>query len=134
MAGVRSALLETAEVGFLGKGSLVGVLFEIHSLEYTQDVNISMIKKACSDAVSMLFKKASIVLYEPYMALHLECPVEFAGVVTNDIQSIAPWRSTPMHGVLAVERIFGARYPLFLKCNRKVELQVLFTVPYKRVL
>lgn len=87
LAGVRSALLETAEVGFLGKGSLVGVLFEIHSLEYTQDVNISMIKKACSDAVSMLFKKASIVLYEPYMALHLECPVEFAGVVTNDIQS-----------------------------------------------
>lgn len=87
LAGVRSALLETAEVGFLGKGSLVGVLFEIHSLEYTQDVNISMIKKACADAVLILLKQVKIVLYEPYMALHLECPVEFAGVVTNDIQS-----------------------------------------------
>lgn len=87
LAGIRSALLESAEIGFLGKGSLVGVLFEIHSLEYTEDVSIPMIKKACSDAVAILLKQANIVLYEPYMELHLECPVEFAGAVTNDIQA-----------------------------------------------
>lgn len=87
LAGVRSALLESSEIGFLGKGSLVGVEYEIHSLDYTEGVTIPMIKKACADAVGMLVKPSDLILYEPYMELNLECPVEFAGVVTNDIQS-----------------------------------------------
>lgn len=87
LAGIRAALLETAEIGFLGKGPLVGVEFKIHSLEYTPGINIGMIKKACTDAVLLLIKEKDVILYEPYMLLYLESPVEYAGFVTNDIQS-----------------------------------------------
>lgn len=87
LAGVRSALLEAAETGILGKGALAGVRFEVHSLEYSENVPVAMIKKACADAVALLVKPQDIVLYEPYMELSLECPVEFAGKVTDDIQA-----------------------------------------------
>ena len=46
-----------------------------------------MIKKACADAVVKLIKPADVQLYEPIMELSLECPVNFAGLVTGDIQS-----------------------------------------------
>ena len=55
LAGVRSALLESTEVG--------------------------------ADAVVKLIKPADVQLYEPIMELSLECPVNFAGLVTGDIQS-----------------------------------------------
>ncbi len=87
LAGLRSALLEAADVGFLGKGALVGVQFELHSLDCVGDVPIPMIKKACADAVIMLIKPMDLVLYEPYMELSVECPVSFAGVVTGEVQS-----------------------------------------------
>jgi elongation factor G len=87
LAGLRSALLESADIGFLGKGALVGVQFELLSLDFHGDVPISMIKKACADAVSMLIKPADLVLYEPYMELSVESPVIFAGVITGEIQA-----------------------------------------------
>lgn len=87
LAGVRSALLETTEIGVLGKGPLVGVRFEVHNFEWTEGALPFMIKKACADAVIKLIKPADIELFEPVMELSLECPANFAGVVTGDIQS-----------------------------------------------
>ena len=87
LAGVRSALLESAEVGILGKGALVGVRFEVHEFTWTEGALPPMIKKACADAVTKLIKPADVELYEPVMELSLECPVNFAGLVTGDIQS-----------------------------------------------
>ena len=87
LAGVRSALLESTEVGVLGKGPLVGVRFEVHEFTWTEGALPPMIKKACADGVIKLIKPADVELYEPVMELSLECPVNFAGVVTGDIQS-----------------------------------------------
>jgi len=87
LAGVRSALLESTEVGVLGKGALVGVRFEVHEFSWTEGALPPMIKKACADAVVKLIKPADVQLYEPIMELSLECPVNFAGLVTGDIQS-----------------------------------------------
>ncbi|MBR4917521.1 MAG: GTP-binding protein [Fibrobacter sp.] len=87
LAGVRSALLESAEIGVLGKGALVGVRFEVHEFTWTEGALPPMIKKACGDAVIKLIKPADVQLYEPVMELSLECPVNFAGLVTGDIQS-----------------------------------------------
>ena len=87
LAGVRSALLESTEVGVLGKGALVGVRFEVHEFTWTEGSLPPMIKKACADAVTKLIKPADVELYEPVMELSLECPVNFAGLVTGDIQA-----------------------------------------------
>ena len=87
LAGVRSALLESTEIGVLGKGPLVGVCFEVHAFTWTEGALPPMIKKACADAVTKLIKPADVQLYEPVMELSLECPVNFAGLVTGDIQS-----------------------------------------------
>lgn len=87
LAGVRSALLETAEIGVLGKGPLVGVRFEVLEFSWTENALPPMIKKACADAVTKLFKPSDIKLYEPVMELSLECPVNFAGNITSDIQA-----------------------------------------------
>ena len=87
LAGVRSALLESTEIGVLGKGPLVGVCFEVHEFTWTEGALPPMIKKACGDAVVKLIKPADVKLYEPIMELSLECPVNFAGLVTGDIQS-----------------------------------------------
>lgn len=87
LAGVRSALLESTEIGVLGKGPLVGVCFEVHEFTWTEGALPPMIKKACTDAVTKLIKPADVQLYEPVMELSLECPVNFAGLVTGDIQS-----------------------------------------------
>lgn len=87
LAGIRSALLESAEVGFLGKGPLVGVEFQIGFFDCEGSVSVPMIKKACSDAVIKLIHASDIVLYEPYMELSLECPAEYAGMLSGDIQS-----------------------------------------------
>ncbi len=87
LAGVRSALLESTEVGVLGKGPLVGVRFEVHRFDWTEGALPPMIKKCCADAVAKLVKPADVQLYEPVMELSLECPVNFAGLVTGDIQA-----------------------------------------------
>ena len=87
LAGVRSALLESTENGVLGKGPLVGVRFEVHRFEWTEGALPPMIKKCCADAVAKLVKPADVQLYEPVMELSLECPVNFAGLVTGDIQA-----------------------------------------------
>ena len=87
LAGVRSALLESTEVGVLGKGALVGVCFEVHEFTWTEGALPPMIKKACGDAVIKLVKPADVQLYEPVMELSVECPANFAGLVTGDIQS-----------------------------------------------
>ena len=87
LAGVRSALLESTEVGVLGKGALVGVCFEVHEFTWTEGALPPMIKKACTDAVIKLVKPADVKLYEPVMELSVECPANFAGLVTGDIQS-----------------------------------------------
>ena len=87
LAGVRSALLESAEVGILGKGALVGVRFEVLEFTWTVGALPPMIKKACADAVIKLIKPVDVELYEPIMELSLECPVNFAGLVTGDIQA-----------------------------------------------
>lgn len=87
LAGVRSALLESTEIGVLGRGALVGLRFEVHEFTWTEGALPPMIKKACADAVIKLIKPADVRLYEPVMELSLECPVNFAGLVTGDIQS-----------------------------------------------
>ncbi|MCQ2122606.1 MAG: TetM/TetW/TetO/TetS family tetracycline resistance ribosomal protection protein [Fibrobacter sp.] len=87
LAGVRSALLETAEIGVLGKGPLVGVRFEVLEFSWSEGALPPMIKKCCADAVTKLFKPSDVTAYEPIMELSLECPVNFAGVITGDIQA-----------------------------------------------
>lgn len=87
LAGVRSALLETAEIGVLGKGPLVGIRFEVLEFSWSEGALPPMIKKCCADAVTKLFKPSDVVAYEPIMELSLECPVNFAGVITGDIQA-----------------------------------------------
>lgn len=87
LAGIRSALLESAQVGFLGKGSLVGVEFKIDYFSYAEGTPVPMIKKACSDAVVKLISKRDIILYEPFMEISLECPAEYAGALSGDILS-----------------------------------------------
>lgn len=87
LAGVRSALLESAENGVLGKGPLVGVCFEVLDFSWTENALPPMIKKCCADAVIKLIKPADVTLYEPVMELSLECPVSYAGNITSDIQS-----------------------------------------------
>lgn len=87
LAGVRSALLETAEIGVLGKGPLVGVRFEVLDFSWSEGALPPMIKKCCADAVTKLFKPSDVTAYEPIMELSLECPVNFAGVITGDIQA-----------------------------------------------
>ena len=54
---------------------------------WTEGALPPMIKKACADAVTKLIKPADVELYEPIMELSVECPVNFAGLVTGDIQS-----------------------------------------------
>ena len=71
LAGVRSALLESTEVGVLGKGPLVGVRFEVHRFEWTEGALPPMIKKCCADAVAKLVKPADVQLCEPVMELSL---------------------------------------------------------------
>ena len=71
LAGVRSALLESTEVGILGKGPLVGVRFEVHEFTWTEGALPPMIKKACADGVMKLIKPADVQLYEPVMELSL---------------------------------------------------------------
>ncbi len=87
LAGVRSALLETAEMGFLGKGALVGVEFRVHEFEASETAPVPMIKKACADAVILLIKPQHLALFEPYMELSVECPALYAGAITGDIQA-----------------------------------------------
>lgn len=87
LAGVRSALLETAEIGVLGKGPLVGIRFEVLEFSWSEGALPPMIKKCCADAVTKLFKPSDVTAYEPIMELSLECPVNFAGVITGDIQA-----------------------------------------------
>ena len=85
LAAVRSAFLEAAEAGVLGKGPLQGVGFVIHRLE-VGDAPIPMVKKACADGVRLLVSPADVDLFEPYMQLQLQCPVQYAGNVTGDLQ------------------------------------------------
>ena len=85
LAGIRSALLESAQNGILGKGSLVGVEFELVRFDSECKTPIPMIKKACSDAVAKLIRPSDVVLYEPFMELSLECPAEYAGMLSGDI-------------------------------------------------
>lgn len=85
LAAVRAALLEAADAGVLGKGSLHGVEFQIHRLEFGE-APVPMVKKACADAVRLLIAAQDVELYEPYMHLELECPTQYAGNVTGDLQ------------------------------------------------
>lgn len=84
-AGLRSAISESASVGVLGKGALVGVEFLIDEFSATENTPVPMIKKACSDAMEKLVRPSDICLYEPYMELSLECPAEYAGLLGGDI-------------------------------------------------
>lgn len=87
LAGVRSALLESTDIGILGKGGLFGVCFFVHNFTWTKDALPPMIKKACLDAVTKLIKPSNVTFFEPIMELSLECPANFAGTVTGDIQA-----------------------------------------------
>lgn len=85
LAGVKSAVVESSEVGILGKGRLVGVEFRVETFSASENAPVPMIKKACSDAVAKLIRPSNVVLFEPYMELSLECPAEYAGMLGGDI-------------------------------------------------
>lgn len=85
LEGIRSALSECAQVGVLGKGELVGVEFEVVSFDATEGTPVPMIKKACSDAAKKLILPSDVALFEPYVEISLECPAEYAGLLTGDI-------------------------------------------------
>ncbi len=87
LEGIRSALSEWAQVGVLGKGELVGVEFDVESFDFAEGTPVPMIKKACSDAAKKLILPSDVVLFEPYVEIFLECPAEYAGLLTGDILS-----------------------------------------------
>ncbi len=139
LAGLRSAILESAAVGILGKGSLVGVEFSLESFSASENAPIPMIKKACSDAVAKLVRTADICLYEPYMELSLECPAEYAGLLGGDVLAregkiVSVGGNGVLHSFVAelpLRKLFGYATAVRSGCKGRAEYSMRF-LEYRR--
>lgn len=133
-AGLRSAVLESAAVGILGKGSLVGVEFSLESFSATENAPVPMIKKACSDAVAKLVRSADVCLYEPYMELSLECPAEYAGLLGGDVLAregkiVSVGGNGVLHSLVAelpLRKLFGYATAVRSGCKGRAEYSLRF--------
>lgn len=139
LAGLRSAISESAAVGILGKGSLVGVEFSLESFSASENAPVPMIKKACSDAVAKLVRTADICLYEPYMELSLECPAEYAGLLGGDILAregkiVSVSGNGVLHSLVAelpLRKLFGYATAVRSGCKGRAEYSMRF-LEYRR--
>lgn len=134
LAGVKSALVESAAVGVLGKGSLVGVEFRVEAFSASENAPVPMIKKACSDAVAKLVRPSDVVLFEPYMELFLECPAEYAGMLGGDILAregkiVSVGGNGVVHSLTAelpLRNLFGYATEVRSGCKGRAEYAVRF--------
>ncbi len=139
LAGLRSAVLESAAVGILGKGSLVGVEFLIDEFSASENAPVPMIKKACSDAVAKLVRPSDICLYEPYMELSLECPAEYAGLLGGDVLAregkiVSVGGNGVLHSMVAelpLRKLFGYATAVRSGCKGRAEYSLRF-LEYRR--
>lgn len=139
LAGLRSAISESAAVGILGKGSLMGVEFSLESFSASENAPVPMIKKACSDAVAKLVRTADICLYEPYMELSLECPAEYAGLLGGDILAregkiVSVGGNGVLHSLVAelpLRKLFGYATAVRSGCKGRAEYSMRF-LEYRR--
>ncbi len=139
LAGLRSAISESASVGILGKGALVGIEFLIDEFSTVENTPVPMIKKACSDAVAKLVCPADICLYEPYMELSLECPAEYAGLLDGDILAregkiISVGGNGVLHSFVAelpLRKLFGYATAVRSGCKGRAEYSMRF-LEYRR--
>lgn len=139
LAGLRSAISESAAVGILGKGSLMGVEFSLESFSASENAPVPMIKKACSDAVAKLVRTADICLYEPYMELSLECPAEYAGLLGGDILAregkiVSVSGNGVLHSLVAelpLRKLFGYATAVRSGCKGRAEYSMRF-LEYRR--
>ncbi len=139
LAGLRSAISESASVGILGKGALVGIEFLIDEFSAVENTPVPMIKKACADAVAKLVHPADICLYEPYMELSLECPAEYAGLLGGDVLAregkiISVGGNGVLHSFVAelpLRKLFGYATAVRSGCKGRAEYSVRF-LEYRR--
>ncbi len=134
LAALQSAVFESASVGVLGKGSLVGVEFSLERFSATENAPVPMIKKACSDAVAKLVRAADVCLYEPYMELSLECPAEYAGLLGGDVLAregkiVSVGGNGVMHSFVAelpLRNLFGYATAVRSGCKGRAEYSLRF--------
>lgn len=139
LAGLRSAISESASVGILGKGALVGIEFLIDEFSAVENTPVPMIKKACADAVAKLVRPADICLYEPYMELSLECPAEYAGLLGGDVLAregkiVSVGGNGVLHSFVAelpLRKLFGYATAVRSGCKGRAEYSVRF-LEYRR--
>lgn len=139
LAGLRSAISESASVGILGKGALVGVEFLIDEFSAVENTPVPMIKKACADAVAKLVRPADICLYEPYMELSLECPAEYAGLLGGDVLAregkiVSVGGNGVLHSFVAelpLRKLFGYATAVRSGCKGRAEYSMRF-LEYRR--
>ncbi len=139
LAGLQSAISESASVGILGKGALVGIEFLIDEFSAVENTPIPMIKKACSDAVAKLVRTADICLYEPYMELSLECPAEYVGLLGGDVLAregkiVSVGGNGVLHSFVAelpLRKLFGYATAVRSGCKGRAEYSMRF-LEYRR--
>lgn len=139
LAGLRSAISESASVGILGKGALVGIEFLIDEFSAVENTPVPMIKKACADAVAKLVRPADICLYEPYMELSLECPAEYAGLLGGDVLAregkiVSVGGNGVLHSFVAelpLRKLFGYATAVRSGCKGRAEYSMRF-LEYRR--
>lgn len=134
LAGLQSAISESASVGILGKGALAGIEFLVDEFSATENTPVPMIKKACTDAVAKLVRPSDICLYEPYMELSLECPAEYAGLLGGDILAregkiVSVGGNGVLHSFVAelpLRKLFGYATAVRSGCKGRAEYSMRF--------
>lgn len=134
LAGLQSAISESASVGILGKGALAGIEFLVNEFSATENTPVPMIKKACTDAVAKLVRPSDICLYEPYMELSLECPAEYAGLLGGDILAregkiVSVGGNGVLHSFVAelpLRKLFGYATAVRSGCKGRAEYSMRF--------
>lgn len=134
LAGLQSAISESASVGILGNGALAGIEFLVDEFSATENTPVPMIKKACTDAVAKLVRPSDICLYEPYMELSLECPAEYAGLLGGDILAregkiVSVGGNGVLHSFVAelpLRKLFGYATAVRSGCKGRAEYSMRF--------
>lgn len=107
---VRDSLFDLVFSGVLGKGSLEKTNFTFQIKQKSPNAPIHLLKKIAEDAFKLSVRPQAISLQEPWMELFAECPIAYAGALTNDIQA----RKGKVRSVVGDGRIhsFYAEVPL----------------------
>jgi elongation factor G len=82
-----AAFHEFCEQGVRGAGGLRGFDIEILQWEVPQGCPVPWVKKVCEDSIKLLITPADVEVFEPYMAMELECSPDYAGNLIGDLQA-----------------------------------------------